>query len=60
MSGGGIVSDGPEARPRRDWTLLRCPRCDRAYMSESAEIVGTLLSVHIETCGMKEEREGND
>jgi len=29
-------------------------------MSESAEIVGTLLSVHIETCGMKEEREGND
>ena len=49
------ASHEPEARPQRTWTLLRCPRCDRAYMSESPEIVGTLLSVHIAMCGAEEE-----
>jgi hypothetical protein len=47
-----------EPQPRRPlvtWTLIRCPRCDWAVMSESDEVVDTLLHVHIEVCGRGED-----
>jgi hypothetical protein len=43
--------DPQPRRPLVIWTLIRCPRCDWAVMSESDEVVDILLRVHVEMCG---------
>ena len=47
------VNDMSEAAGRDSGRLgiLLCPRCNRAFISESREIVEVLLAVHIESCG---------
>ena len=42
------------------WEVLRCPRCDLAIMSSSADAVRTLLLCHIQICGAPEEPELED
>ena len=37
-------------RERGRLGILLCPRCNRAFISESQEIVEVLLAVHIESC----------
>ena len=49
----------PEPKPPK-WEVLRCPRCDLAIMSSSADAVRTLLLCHIQIWGAPEEPELED